>query len=375
MPGRATVIDELLGTAEDTLHRLQINSLPGHVRRLLVFVVDFQEARALALGFGDRLLLVAFGDLENLRRASLRIGNDAVGIGLRLVLQALQVGLRRLHVAERVDHLRRRIDLLHLHLLYLDAGAVAIERLLHQFLHRRFGKGAGAGQDRLNFRAADHLAHRAFGHRLHGALGILDVEEIIADAVGLDPPQHGEIDIDDVLVAGQHQAFFRHVAHGAAAPRRIVDQRHADRDGGDAQRLRQQHGLDRIGQMIVQAGLHGAHMLAEAQHDAEFFRLHAEKSGQSPDRQRADQHQRDAHAAEMAAGQKLLQPVLAAPQQVLKIGRTWPDRLRTVAPRPFRTRAPRAPALILPRHMNSPPRGPSPPVWARCPASHVRPAL
>ena len=30
--------------------------------------------------------------------------------------------------------------------------------------------------------------------------------------------------------------------------------------------------------MIVQAGLHGAHMLAEAQHDAEFFGLHAEKS-------------------------------------------------------------------------------------------------
>ena len=148
------------------------------------------------------------------------------------------------------------------------------------------------------------LAHRALGHRLHGAFGILDVEEIIADAVRLDPPQHGEIDVDDVLVAGQHQAFFRHVAHGPAAPRRIVDQRHADRDGGDAQRLRQQHGLDRIRQMIVQARLHGAHMLAEAQHDAELFGLDAEESGQSPDRQRADQDQRDADAAEMTAGQQ-----------------------------------------------------------------------
>ena len=152
---------------------------------------------------------------------------------------------------------------------------------------------------------ADGLAHRAFGDRLHGAFGILDVEEIVADAVRLDPPQHGEIDVDDVLVAGQHQAFLGHVAHGAAAPRRIVDQRHADRDGGDAQRLRQQHGLDRIGQMIVQAGLHGAHMLAEAQHDAEFFRLDAEKSGQAPDRQRADQDQRDADAAEVTAGQQV----------------------------------------------------------------------
>src|SRR3954465_1183802 len=92
-------------------------------------------------------------------------------------------------------------------------------------------------------------------------------------------------------------------------------------------------------------------MLAEAQHDAEFFGLHAEKSAQAPDRQRADQHQGDAHAAEMAAGQKLLQPVLAAAQKVLKIRRARPDRLRTVAPRSLRTRAPWAPALILPRHL------------------------
>ena len=28
----------------------------------------------------------------------------------------------------------------------------------------------------------------------------------------VDLPLHGEIDVDDVLVAGQHQAFFQHVA-------------------------------------------------------------------------------------------------------------------------------------------------------------------
>ena len=102
--------------------------------------------------------------------------------------------------------------------------------------------------------------------------------------------------------------------------------------------------------MIVQAGLYGAHMLAEAQHDAEFFGLDAEEAGQAPDRQRADQDQRDAHAAEMSAWQQLLQPVLAAAQKILKIRRPRPDRLRTRAPWPFRTRAPGAPALILPRH-------------------------
>src|SRR4051812_18155656 len=91
-------------------------------------------------------------------------------------------------------------------------------------------------------------------------------------------------------------------------------------------------------------------MLAEPQHDAEFFRLHAEKSGQPPDRQCADQQQRDAHAAEIAAGQYLLQLVLAAAQQVFQIRRPRSDRLRAGAPRSLGSRAPRASALILPRH-------------------------
>jgi hypothetical protein len=119
--------------------------------------------------------------------------------------------------------------------------------------------------------------------------------------------------------------------------RRIVDQRHADREGGDAQRLRQQHGLDRIRQVIVQARLGVAHIFAEAQDNAEFFGLHAIETGHAPDRQCADHNQRDADAAEIAARQQLLQPVLGAAQQVLKIG--WPrsDRLRAGAPRPLRT--------------------------------------
>src|SRR6202051_2138385 len=106
--------------------------------------------------------------------------------------------------------------------------------------------------------------------------------------------------------------------------------------------------------MIVQARLYRAHMLAETQHDAELFGLDAEKSRQSPDRQRADQNQRDAQAAEVPARQQLLQPVLSAAQKVLKIGRSWPNRLRSRAPGPLRTRAPWPSALILPRHGQSP---------------------
>src|SRR2546423_1241892 len=69
----------------------------------------------------DCLLLVAFGDLHDLRRSPACVGNDTVGISLRLVLQALEIGSRGLHVAKRIDHLRGRIDLLHLDLRHMDA--------------------------------------------------------------------------------------------------------------------------------------------------------------------------------------------------------------------------------------------------------------
>jgi hypothetical protein len=44
------------------------------------------------------------------------------------------------------------------------------------------------GQDRLQVGTADDLAHSAFGDRLHRALGLLDVEQVIANAVRLDLP-------------------------------------------------------------------------------------------------------------------------------------------------------------------------------------------
>ena len=45
------------------------------------------------------------------------------------------------------------------------------------------------------------------------------------------------------------------------------------------QRLRRQRGLDRIRQMIVEAGLDLADFLAEAQHDADLVGLDAEEAG------------------------------------------------------------------------------------------------
>src|SRR6185437_8459648 len=65
----------------------------------------------------------------------------------------------------------------------------------------------------------------------------------------------------------------------------------------------------------------------------------------------------DAEATEMTTGQELLEPVLAAAQQLFQVGGPRPGRLWARTPWSLRTRAPRASALIFPRHRSSPPRG------------------
>ena len=245
------VDDDLVGAAQHALHGLEVHALARDLGRLLVFVVDLEEARRLAGGLGHGLLLVGSGALQDALGLAARLRHDAVGVGEGLVLQPLLVGARGLHVAEGVDHLRRRIDLLQLHLIDADAGAIGVEHVLHQLLHGLLGLLARLRQDRLDVGLADDLAHGALGHFLHRDLGVLDVEEVLLRV--LDAPEDDEVDVDDVLVAGQHQAFLGHVADAAGEAARAGAGAHADLDDVLPRHLRQAHLLDRIGQAEVQA--------------------------------------------------------------------------------------------------------------------------
>ena len=112
--------------------------------------------------------------------------------------------------------------------------------------------------------------------------------------------------------------------------------------------------------MVIEAGLHLAHELAEAQHYADFIRLDFEKAGKAPQRHDRQRDQRNAAAAEIAR-QQGAQPVLAAAQEFFEVGRLGPLRLRPRAPRSTRSRTPRAPGLVAPRHYDTPrPRRHSP---------------
>jgi hypothetical protein len=122
-----------------------------------------------------------------------------------------------LYVSESIDDLGWRIDLQQLNLVDTDTGAIGIENLLHQSLHRLLRLLPRAGQKRLDVRLADDVAHGALRYLLHGDVGHLDVEEIFLRI--LDAPEDYEIDVDDVLVAGKHETFLWHRSH---APRQLA---------------------------------------------------------------------------------------------------------------------------------------------------------
>src|SRR5690606_1119069 len=92
-----------------------------------------------------------------------------------------------------------------------------------------------------------------------------DVEEIILR--GRDPPVDREVDVHDVLVARQHQAFF-----GIVADPGLVDA--VDRHDNVA--------LDRVGQPDAEARILGVVELAEAQHDGAFLFVHLIDAGEKP---------------------------------------------------------------------------------------------
>ncbi len=223
------VDNHLVSAAHHAFHRLEEDALARHLRRLLVFVEHLEEARRLALRLGDRLLLEAFGGLQDALGFTARFRHHLVGVGERFVLQALLVGARGLNVAEGVDDLARRVDLLQRHLIDLDAGLIAVERLLDQCQHGGFRLLPCLREDRLNVGLTDNLAHGAFRHFLHGVVGVRDVEQILFCV--LDAPVDDEVDVDRVLVAGQHQALFFDVLR---RPRR----RNRDRWRPSACRLR-----------------------------------------------------------------------------------------------------------------------------------------
>ena len=252
------------------------------------------EALRIALGLGHDARLVAFGLLLQARGRTDGARNDVVGIGLRLVLGALALLAGLEHVVEGGLHLlgRAHAALLQVDAHDFDADLVAVQDGLHQGAHARRDLVALLGQRRVHPHLAHHLAHRGLGGLHHGVGGVLALEQVGARVV--QAVLHGELDLDDVLVLGQHGRFAQAggLDHGVAA----------DVDGADLRDEHQLMALDRVRQAPVEAGAHGGLVAAELGDHGLLAFLHDEEAGAQPDQHHHRGHQAGADAGALHVG-------------------------------------------------------------------------
>src|SRR6185295_5191637 len=116
---------------------------------------------------------------------------------------------------------------------------------------------------------------------------------------------HGELDLDDVLVLGQHRRFLE-----AGGADHVVA---ADVDRADLRHVDDLVALDRVRQPPVEAGAHGGAVASEARDDRLLAFLHDEDAGAHPDHHHHDRDQAGAHPGALHVG---LEVAVAAAAEV-----------------------------------------------------------
>ena len=183
------------------------------------------------------------------------------------------------------------------------AQGVLVEHALQQVLGVLFDAATAFGLGILQVRLADDLAHGRFGAVTNVLLGIAHVEGVLEHV--LDLPQHGVLDVDDVLVAGQHQVLGRTRARPAGRGRRVATR--AEHDAALVLNVDHHHVADRGGQIVVQAGLDRLPIgLAEDELDRLLVGLDAEEAGGQPDHQCGQNDQSDTLVGAEAARDQVL---------------------------------------------------------------------
>ena len=142
-------------------------------------------------------------DLVERGGVALGLGRDLQCIGIGLVDVRLGVLLGGGHLLEGVVDLVGRVGLLDRDALNLNARAVAIEDLLHRLRDLRLDVRALVTHRIVEAGPADHRAHRAFGDLANGVVGLGQLEQV--EFGRADVPAHRISDVDQILVAGQHQ--------------------------------------------------------------------------------------------------------------------------------------------------------------------------
>ncbi len=177
------------------------------------------EAGCVAFRAGDDFLLVGFGLLLQARGQTLGFGQHLVGVSQTFVTQLVLV-LTSLHrIVEGRQHLLGRLHSIDVDFGDAHAQRVAIQHFLNQLLGVHRDLSSPFVQHEIDLVAAHHFADRGFGRLLDDILRVALARSVVEQegARVLDVVLHRQLDIDDVLVRGQHQRLFRNPRLGGIA--------------------------------------------------------------------------------------------------------------------------------------------------------------
>lgn len=321
---------------QNFLHGFDVKTFLRDVLGFRIGLVDRQEALRITLRAAGDGLFIRLAILQEFLRITARARHDVVAIGFSLVAQTLAVGTGALHVVESIDDLLRRVDLQQLDVVDNDARLVFVDNTLHQDFGLAFNLATCFGQGALDLRAADDFAHRAFGDFFQRGFRVNDFEQVIARIAHA--PQDNEFDIDDVFIAGQHQAFFGDTLVTVTAETNFEAAVEGNIKLFDA--------LYRPRQVIAKTGFAARRCpFAKGQHHGVFPGVHAVKAAAQPEQRQHGEGEQESlvrfdrarHAAASAAfAAAATETFLRLTQHVVDIGAavaTVAAARRTLSPR------------------------------------------
>lgn len=278
-------------------HGFDVHAVARDTRGLLVLGHHLVEAGGVTGGVFGHLGAVGARFFQQAQGLAGGARHHVVGVGFALALGAFVVLAGLVGVVERALHLLRRLNALHGHVADLRAERVAVEDLLHQQLGVERDFFAADVQDVVHLALAHDFADRGLGDLAHRLIRLQIVEQPRFRV--LQGVLHRELDVDDVLVIGQHQRFFEVLrAHVAAV---------ADLDRAHFVDVDLFVGLERVRHAPVQARTGAVAVFAEGRDDAGLAFAHAEHAAGEPDE--ADHRHR---RADRDAGALHVGPVRAA---------------------------------------------------------------
>ena len=288
----ATVDQHLADVGVDLLHRVDVQPVARHGRRLLVLDQHAGEALRIALGLCNHARLVAFGFFTQPRGRALRFRDHVVGVGLAFVLEPLAIGARLEGVVEGRLHLLWRLHVLHVHVDDENAGVQAVSLGLDRFDQFVGDRVALLVQNRIHRALADDLTHSGFGRLHDGIVGVAVLEQVRPRV--LQAVLNGESDVDDVLVLRQHRRITQ--------TRRLHDRVATDlyrAELGDRYRLVR---LERVWHAPLETGIRGVAVLAERGHHRLLAFLHDEEAAAEPQQRGHTSDQSNADSSTLHVG-------------------------------------------------------------------------